>query len=61
MLPSLVCLEPQLGHHVSIASSHGKQEQATMVLGLMQALLCKLKLSLAGGKLSQLLPLLCTG
>ena len=32
-----------------------------MVLGLMQALLSKLKLGLAGCKLSQLLPLLLTG
>ena len=55
MLPSLVCLETQLGQHVSIASSRGKQEQATVVLSLMQALLCTLKLGLAGGKLLELL------
>lgn len=61
VLPRLICLEPKLLHHVCIASSRGKQEQATMVLSLVQALLCQLKLGLAGGQLGQLLPLLLTG
>ena len=60
VLPRLLGLEAQLGHHVGIAGSRGHQEEPAVVLGLVQTLLGQVELGLLGGQLRQLLPLLFT-
>lgn len=48
----------QLAHHGGVARGRGEQQQAAVVLGMVEALLGQAKLALTDGQLCQLLPLL---
>lgn len=48
----------QLAHHSGVARGRGEQQQAAVVLGMVEALLGQAKLALTDGQLCQLLPLL---
>lgn len=48
----------QLVHHRCVARSCSQQQQASVVLGVMKALLCQAKLALIDSQFCQLLPLL---
>lgn len=48
----------QFAHHSGVARGCSQQQQASIVLGMMKALLCQAKLALADSQLGQLLPLL---
>lgn len=48
----------QFAYHSGVARGSSQQQQASIVLGMMKALLCQAKLALTDSQLSQLLPLL---
>ena len=54
-------MEAQLSHHVGVAGGRGHQEEAAVVLGLVETLLGQVELGLLRGQLGQLLPLLLAG
>ena len=61
VLPGLLSLKAEFGHHVSIAGSRGHQEETAVVLSLVETLLGEVELGLFGGQLRQLFPLLLAG